>query len=184
MLNKKMLLSILTIFFIGAAAAGTWAQMSVNADGNLNEVEAAAFPSFEMTAKIDSTDVLETTPITMPTVVPGQSATIETVTIKNKGNVPGILTATVDTTGSESPLTSWMQLYVPGVAYLFDKGTAGVSSSITLGTLDAMGGAHDSITLPIVYNFVDTGVNGANQIGASGQTFNYKITYKLTATQV
>jgi predicted ribosomally synthesized peptide with SipW-like signal peptide len=159
MLNKKMILSILTIgMFATIAAAGTWAyfQDTVTSygnnisTGNLSSIYSLDDGSTWTKFYDDQGDTFG--PFNVSNVIPGQSGTVQSILIGNNGTT----NSTVNVTATEalgSVDVPDLLIYVGDPAQLIYDGT-GFLGPVNLGDLAPNG---TPINASITYVYTDTG---------------------------
>ena len=170
MLNKKVLLSFLTLGMLAVvASAGTWAYFTTTETTKEETITAG-----DLKLTIDGATVI---PINVDGAYPGQNdITINPpwiFGIMNIGTIPGILSVTCENTDGNE-LAQYMIINVGGQT-VWDRGVANEV------VLDNNFKINEWFKPPITYSFPD---NGANQNDAMGKDFKFVLKFTLKAPPV
>lgn len=190
-MNKKMLLSILIIAFVGIAAAGTWANFVVGAETEANTLTAGILGLSLGQAGGDEFSVDQMIPgqegqITYMKVwqhprsyyPPGHQFTIEDeyyIEPTNTGNIPGQLFISGTESASVASLMENVDIYYSTDEDDDDPTLLTTNSEDMLITLGPSGENDDSVRVYFWYSYK----NVENQNAEMGQTLNSIVKFEL-----
>lgn len=172
MINKKIVLSVLTIAFISVAAAGTWAEYTGNVQSTGNSFESGTV-SLAIANEIGSHTVLK----------PGTTITPNSITFTYTGSIPA---GTIDLAFAVTDNDLSRALTLSQVGTLTSKGDAATTTSGT--TLWSFNGqtAHIPLTHPLVNGDTVTVTFTDLQLplaASTGQGQHTDLLTTITATQ-
>jgi spore coat-associated protein N len=168
MLNKKVLISILTIGFIASiASAETWAYFTTSASTAENTIKAGTL-SLSLTNGVES-GIIDDLSFAATGAMPGDTdISVKKIRVLNSGNIPGKLTVTTANARDNAGMGRYITIKVGGQT-VYSRGTP------VEGVLVTSLASKRYVTPEVTYTFSDNG----NQNAVQGDTFTFDLVFTL-----